>query len=364
MMSAETNQLSSLEGVLNGLAEKGMIESKTIPNMLTQTVSSKVEEEIPIYLKLLVSVGAVCSAGFLLFFLVLSKLVGEEPAATAFVGVVLCVVAVFVYRYSQENAGKGTSFPFQFSFCLMLTGRIIATAGFTTLFFGKQTGLGGITILLGVSVIATYKVYPLGMDRFLGFLAFFASLYIFCSNISLTSVVLGVFLLACGLITSVKKIRGKFQSIRYALVYAVSISIVLNGFRLNRIGTDDVFALKFLLIFALIAVIIHAAGGFSKLRGEPIIVAMLSAVVIGMFANIGIIWSLILLILGFAERDKVFTSLGLITLPLFLWFFYYNLHQTLAVKSVTLVGSGVLLILGYLYVSKRVVSILKVTAND
>jgi uncharacterized membrane protein len=108
-----------------------------------------------------------------------------------------------------------------------------------------------------------------------------------------------------------------------------------------------------ILTFALILLIVWIAGNTNKLRQEPFIVALLGVIALGIVSSAGIFLSILLLILGYTKFDRLITVSGILLLPVFLFFYYYDLELTLMNKSAILIASGIILLMGYFYLKSR-----------
>ena len=64
---------------------------------------------------------------------------------------------------------------------------------------------------------------------------------------------------------------------------------------------------------------------------------------LGIISVPGVLASIGATLLGHLERDYVLKRLGLLFLPVYIASFYYSLNTTLLIKSLVLIGSGLVL---------------------
>ena len=95
------------------------------------------------------------------------------------------------------------------------------------------------------------------------------------------------------------------------------------------------------------------AGRKGSLRREPVVASLVGIIALVVLSNAGILLAISLMILGFATHRPGHTLLGLLFALLFGFFYYYNLDLTLLQKSVILIVSGTLLLLGSGYIYWR-----------
>jgi uncharacterized membrane protein len=94
------------------------------------------------------------------------------------------------------------------------------------------------------------------------------------------------------------------------------------------------------------AICLHCARSGGKGRREPVVLALLLILVLGLFSSPGMLTGLFLLVLGFQRRDWILIGYGVFFLPIFLVTFYYDLELDLACKSFVITGSGLCLLIG------------------
>lgn len=104
------------------------------------------------------------------------------------------------------------------------------------------------------------------------------------------------------------------------------------------------------------ALLLAVAGRFTtreNRRHPRIRLFFVLIIALAFLSSPGLLFAIALLILGYGLRDRIYTGLGLIGLPLFLIYFYYSLEVTLLQKSGILLASGVLCLLASLLAQCR-----------
>jgi hypothetical protein len=95
------------------------------------------------------------------------------------------------------------------------------------------------------------------------------------------------------------------------------------------------------------------AGGWPRLREEPLIVAVVATVCLAAVTTPGVLAAVGLLVLGYARRDALLLAMGTAFFPSFIVVFYYEMETTLLVKSYTLMASGAVLLAARWFLKQR-----------
>lgn len=347
----------SLDNVMQHLRAKALLGDGELAAVMQFAEARQHSEDLPIYLHLLAGVGAFLAAIFFIGFLLAAGIVQIESETTLIAwGLVFMGGGFALYRLGQADDGSlAHSFILQTSFCAMAVGKTAFVAGCAI----AADSRWGVTIAALLITLFTYPLYRLVLDRFLSSFAVFMSLFVnilieesyLLFNVAfLTQAAVMFLLLTYGRVTRA------WEPLAYALVMSIC---VMTGFVASEsmIGYQAEMGAPMLvqatLTGVLIASILWAAGQWSAIRREPVLVAILGALLLSLLSTPGVFLGMILLILGYARHDNILLSLGGIFVPVFLTLYYYNLELNLAMKSAVLAGSGALLLLGSAYIYVR-----------
>ncbi|WP_282609096.1 DUF4401 domain-containing protein [Pelagibius sp. Alg239-R121] len=339
----------------NAFVEKGDKELEAF------VVEQQQELELPLYLRALVGVGAFFASLCFISLIVTGFSIRDEESFIA-LGVMFALLALVAQKFAGNGRTVKSSFLIQSSFALMATGKSLFVFGVVEVFETGWAATGAILIL----TLATYHVYRMSVDRFLSSFALLLSILLnlllgddfsgskefLFNGFLLIQVVLTVFLI------SNAKIKKDYRPIEYSLLFSLCAAAITlaSQHEFGYWGHEEfirpVFA-DILFTAALVVSIGWVAGGVSKLKSEPLMLACLAAVALGVVSAPGIILSVALMILGYGKHEKIMTAMGALLLPLFLFFYYYNLEVSLLQKSGVLVGSGVTLLAGRFYLRFR-----------
>jgi hypothetical protein len=345
---------SNLLDVLSG---KGLIDKspEAIENFILEQQQDK---ELPLYLRALVGVGAfIASLCFISFVGVGVAMTGKEGFAVW--GLIFAALAIGLQKLNRNDNTIKDSFLMQSSFACMATGKALFTFGMAEIL---DSGWGA-TVALLIITVATYNIYRMSVDRFLSTFAVFFSILV---NIlwdrelaGSRELLLNGFMLlqmagAAVLITNVK-IKRDYIPLLYGLLFSLCASALFLasyakfGYWRHEEFINPVF-ITLLFTGSLIAIITWIVGGIEKLNAGPTRLACLGAILLGLISAPGIILSIILMVLGYAKHEKIMVTMGALLVPVFLFFYYYNLDVSLMEKSGVLIGSGVALLAGRFYI--------------
>lgn len=353
-------------GLISSWLNAGLVPQSESAQLEGFIASQQQEKELPIYLRILVGIGAFIASLCFITFLSLSKIIDfSSEGGLIFWGLIFVSFALFLAKTSgdKDNTIKH-SFLIQTSFCAMGIGKILFVIGFSKM-FGRYGGWG-ITLSTLLITTATYHVYRMSIDRFLSTLAIFTSLLININSEryfgSSAEIVLNLFFFIKIILAAVLLTHGKVKRDYIPLAYATAISLCITVIYFtveSKIGhweNKQDYSLNFinaLLTLSLVGLIGWAAGNLEKLKTEPLILASLGAILLGIVSAPGVILSICLMVLGYAKHEKLLLLIGIVLMPLFIFLYYYNLNVSLMTKSGVLVGSGLVLLVGRGYLTAK-----------
>jgi hypothetical protein len=366
-MSKYMTNITAAE-LLSAWLNAGFVSQSESAELQSFILSQQQEKELPLYLRILVGIGAFISSSYFIFFLSAADIINfDSKGEIMFWGLVFIGSALFLARLSgDKDHTVKHSFFLQTSFCAMGIGKILFVTGFGGVF--SENDGWGVTLATSLITLATYPVYRMSIDRFLSTLVIFTSVLI---NIvhdahhfgAATEVLLNVFFLSQIILAAFLLTHGKVKRDYIPLAYATAFSLCITVIYFtmeSKIGAWDNkqnYSLAFvniLLMLSLVGLIGWAAGNLEKLKTEPLMLATLGAVLLAILSAPGILLSICLMVLGYAKHEKLLLLMGMLLMPMFIFFYYYNLDISLMAKSGILIGSGVVLLAGrgYLAVKK------------
>lgn len=352
--------------LLGAWQNAGMVEPSASAQLGQFIQAQQQEKELPLYLRILVGIGAFIASLCFIGFLSVSKIISfNSEAGLIFWGLIFVGAALFLAKISgdKDNTVKH-SFLIQSSFCAMGVGKSLFVMGFAEM-FGRDGGWG-VTLATLIITAATYHVYRMSIDRFLSTLAIFTSLLI---NIvseryfgTSTEVALNLFffiqiILAAVLLTH-GRIKRDYIPLAYATAFSLCITVIFFAVE-SKIGhwrNQQLYSLTFInaiLTLSLVGLIGWAAGNLEKLKTEPLMLASLGSILLGLISAPGVILSICLMVLGYAKHEKLLLLMGILLMPVFIFLYYYNLDVSLMAKSGVLVGSGIILLAGRGYLAAK-----------
>ncbi len=218
-----------------------------------------------------------------------------------------------------------------------------------------------------VMTMVTYHLYPLALDRFMSALVTLIALManalwnpgimvaVYQETIVNLLFIIQIVLFAFLMI----KVKRDYIPLSYAFAFSLSMTVTLLVSRIDLLFSyhQPPFSLSimnFTLAIAIIILIAWIAGGIHKLQTEPLAIASIVAIILGIVSAPGLLLAIGFLILGYAQHERLLITIGSLLLPVFIFLYYYHLDVTLAYKSVILIMTGIVLLSGYFYLKYRV----------
>ena len=279
----------------------------------------------------------------------------RSSTASLMAGAFICVGAAIIFRVS-----KGQDFAVQFGLATSFAGQALFIYGLMETFkWGNGFSYVSVTIFeVVLAAIVANEIHRAAT-------AFAAAV-----SLSLALWWYGVPYLAPALITAAVAVvwmhefswadRGSvFRPIGYSLVLAALYSngaLLMHGYSL-LIGRGSVISpvlarlsywagiLMIGAVFLYTVFRLVAREGFG-IKDRPAQAALLAAaaIAIASYKAPGIATGLVIVLLGYANANRVLTGLGVFSLIAYLSIYYYQLQTTLLVKSASLIITGIVLL--------------------
>ncbi len=347
--------------LISVLGARGLLD--TDPKELEQFIVAHHKVKSPIYMHLLFAIGTILAAVF--FFASLHFLIPNLLFHGHFVsGPIFVLLAFFLYGSSQRSVTSSRIVLLQFSFIFMIIGKSLFTYGIAKIIgYAWGASLGGLAISA-----ATYFLYKLQIERLIAVFLVLYSIFYSVSRTHIDNVALDIilYLFLFLQIASLVYLSFKPRLDRHhvPVLYGVLFSLIAVAFSAtSSLQVPFVYNLKILnvTIFSLlmtaglIAAILWIAKNKSlNWSAKPVILSIVTAIMLGFLSAPGIILSTLIVLLGYANHERVLAAIGVLSLPIFMSIFYYHLDITLIEKSITLLGSGGLFLLAWLYVARKI----------
>ncbi len=346
--------------LLEQLSGKGLV---TDPGLSDFVIGQQQEKELPLYLRALVGVGASIASLCFIGFLSAADIINYRHETGLIIwGLIFVAGAIGLQRIAGHDNTVKHSFFMQSSFASMAVGKTLFVFGIGQVL---DSGWGATLGLLAITGI-TYHIYRMSIDRFLSSFAVLFSILVnilWDRDVSASRELLlnGFFLLqfaGAAILLTHGKIKRDYIPLSYAFAFSLCASVLFLasyaefGYWRNKELIHPAFV-NMVLTGGLVALFGWAAGGIEKLKAEPLVLASIGAVLLGLISAPGILLTIGLMVLGYAKHEKLLIIAGALLMPVFLWLYYYNLDISLLQKSGILIGSGIVLLAGRFYLQRK-----------
>lgn len=358
-MSENMTRLNAAD-LLEQLGNKGLLNDQDLSDFV---IRQQPEKELPLYLRALVGVGAFIACLCFIGFLGTARIISFTHEVGLMIwGLAFVAGAIGLQRAAACDNTVKHSFLVQSSFASMAVGKALFVFGLGPL-SGSEWGA---TLALIFITSITYPIYPMSIDRFLSSFAVLISLLLVILlnpdlNASRALLLNGFLLLqftGAAILLTHGRIKRDHIPLSYAFVFSLCASVLFLashaefGYWRQKELINPAF-INMVLTGGLIALIGWAAGGIEKLKREPLVLACLGAVLLGIISAPGILLTIGLMVLGYAKHEKLLIIVGAVLMPVFLFLYYNNLEISLIQKSGILVGCGIVLLAGRFYLQRK-----------
>ncbi|MCI5117520.1 MAG: DUF4401 domain-containing protein [Candidatus Electrothrix sp. LOE1_4_5] len=335
---------STIGELLEHSSVQGLVSPEEATKITDHLSKTEKDEKDPMYIRILIGIGAWFAAAFLLPFFVISGIIdsgGGSIICGAFLLAISCVIA---------RSSKGT-FLEQLALALAFAGNILTVVGAAEAF--SWEGMTSALLMHATVCAVIYPLYPSTTYLFFApiVLAIMATLWIIEQEaFFLIHAVIAAEMLLAGFLLLWQKCPSRLMPLAYASATTLPATLLfmnLTQVHLWRTNFSGPLWPSSLLLSGgllyLLYLLLHLAG--SKRFTEPwMMLTLVVTVLLGIFTTPGILVAIALLVTGYAFGDRILTGLAYLFLPCFLIVFYYALHIDLAYKSYVVAGSGLLLL--------------------
>ncbi len=353
-------------GLIDSLAEVFSIDKDRAREVASERIQ---KNQMPIYLRTLIGIGSFVSAMFMMGIAFLTFEL-DDDAYFPF-GIVLAIVAIFLYVKSRrlEQHSPLESFLTLFSFALILAGKIMIVGGGVEWFSSGDEILTAF-VIAAIFTCITYPVYTLYTDRLISFTSTLIMGIIWLGN-ELTSALDWHDELMAPLFFSIitplafvmmihPRVTRTFRPVSIGLVLvSVGLGFVLtetapginqllglfNEFEINAGELAILMAAPIAMFIVFVYVVAWSAGGWKGMKKRLLSFSILGALVLCGSMMTCPVLALALIVLGYAQHDRIISVLGSLLLPVSLFSFTRRLDlglmdtgTLLMVQSVVLLG--------------------------
>ena len=308
----------------------------------------------PWYVRLLIGFSGWFAAAFILGFLQLAfSFIFHNDAATILFGLALIFLA-----YVMLQKKPGNDFFFQFALASSFAGQILIVASLK-LFQWFSPGNAANWLLLGLFMASLAWFIPASIHRVWSAFAAVVTISIAFSlwNIHYIQTAFIMLLVAITWLNEFRWVeyQDKLKPIGYgltlALLYQASTGFYSQIFWNSSKYKDSLvqpWVAELFTGMVLLYVVFQLFRRTQATISKPVIYAAIAGVLILIFASLkmyGITVGVMVILLGYANANRILTGLGIFSLLTYISTYYYSLHTTLLIKSQSLLILGLLLLL-------------------
>ena len=328
------------------------------------------KNQMPIYLRALIGVGSFVTAGFLMLVINVTLEIDEDSLLGVGIFCVICAIALYLYGRKVEQHTPLEAFLTLFSFALILSGKIMCVIGFIIILEPDDV-LGASLMVNIIFTCVTYPVYSLYMDRFISFTSCLVmALFWVMEKMSwpeeITTMAFFSLVAPLAFLMMIHpQVTRTFRPISTGLLstsigLAVAITAISPGIlqigdllKESKISIEDlimIFSAPVVMFFVSIFVIIWSCGGKIGEKKRVLVVSILALFLLSSTLMTGPVLAIAIIVLGYAQHDRIISILGILLLPVALFQITRRLDLGLMDTGIILmIKSGLVLIVYFVY---------------
>lgn len=311
----------------------------------------------PWFVRVMLGVAGWVGALFLLAFVGTAlAFVFRNSEAALVIGVLSCVAAYFIFRTAKNN-----DFGTQFGLAVSLAGQAMVIFGLADSFKFRFNDASFYFLVFGFEVILALLL-PNFIHRVLASGGAMVALALALAKLGIYGIAPGIAAACCALIWLDARNWAHNGALWRPIGYGLALALV----QIDTFHLFGVHAWRFwsngepgwwlqyapwigaalvtvVLLYTACSLLAREGIAVASATGAAAFTAAILAGVLSLSAP-GVATSILILLLGFASGNRVLMGLGLLALGGFLSHYYYQLHQTLLVKSMVLAASGIVLL--------------------
>lgn len=352
----------SIQSLLDWLDIKGLLDSR---NQAEAAILCEMNSPtIPLHMSILMVLGSATSCSFIFLFLYSMKILSTENYSYLYTGVGSIILALLIYYFSRQSKILLQSFGNLTALILMLLGKVLFIFGAylkLPLSWGVAEHHWSVTLSLTFITLLIYPIFPNKIDRFISTLATLITWSITLSiefehNIPLFLMYILTLISLFGFYNWNNRSKQWDPIVIACLSFLCFLALFLSYYTLADLSHSNSFwriaplYFNLSLGFFTTALCLLFSNSLHKLPDPPILIAIIGVLLLSIISNNGILFSVVLLILGYRKYQNLLIIFGWIFMITFMIRFYYSLPLSLEYKSFTLIGSGIILIMTNLVV--------------
>jgi len=335
----------TVRAVLHRLRTAGLVEAAQESGIRDFLAHRDVPPQQPWYVSALAGVGAWLAALCFISFLFAADLIPRWEAEYLFPwGLSFLVASLLLRRFCRGI------FPVQLALAVSAAGHALTLGGVGDL--TDETG-----VLATVAVVLCAVQYPLNRDSVHRFLSTLTAVgFVFGWILEEEFSVLLYTLIAVEMVLVGRLFTwGRAPAALRPLAHALTVGLVVT--HLAWVGETELviplWPARVLGVAWMLWVLHWCAGGGSLFRHESLAVAVVVAVILGVFMPPGLLAALGLMVLGHALGEWVLLGSGAAFVPVFIVAYYLRLDLTMDLKAYHLMGAGLLLLVARGVLARR-----------
>ena len=368
IMSHDVQNITASE-LIDSLSEDFDVDKEKAREVSLERIQ---KNQMPIYLRTLIGIGSFIAAGFLIAIVGITLEIDSDSMFG--VGLVHVVSAIPIYLKARriEQHTPFEAFLTFFSFALILSGKIMCVFGFVEA-FNPVDELGASLVINVIFTCITYPIYSLYMDRFISFTSCLVmALFWLIENLQLSEeiTVIAFFSLVAPLAFLMMihpRVTRTFRPISIGLLstaigLAVAITALSPGILqvVDLVKSSSISIVDFIVImsapvmmfFVSSYVVFWSSGGQFGTKKRVLLISVLALFTLCSTLMTGPVLAIAIIILGYAQHDRIISVLGMLLLPVALFQITRRLDLGLMDTGLILVvKAGVLLFVYFVYKS-------------
>lgn len=335
----------TIQQITDRLLDEGRLGDRQQAAIMTALAATETETSRPWFVSALAAISAWVAALLLIVFVVSTALANSD-LGLLIVGLLLCGGAAVLGRQASRRIFAGQ---------LALA---VGLAGAGMVFIGTY-GLAGDSFTAAALALLALEIvlivfYPDPLHRFLATLAAGTALVVILFDQDVQNLIHILTFLLAAAATLLWEFEAHFSAagtddltrpIGYGLAGGLCALLTLTLFDDLDVRGWWLSALGLLLVLLALEWRILQRNGPGLLTPVALIVMLGSIALLGpAWQTPGILAALLLLVLGFQRSNWLVLGLAIVFLGVFIVVYYFQLQTTLLVKSLALMGSGVLLL--------------------